>query len=161
MELSAEDRQFFAAVVEIIFSNPFDDARADIRALAPGAPPASDKHPFGAIVPALTERLDKLAAAGVTTPKDVTARDRILFGYVLLFRVYHHYVDEFDALIAAQLVRGDEPVAVRFADPLLAELGACGFGSAETMRRRFQQSLGVSPSAYRARFRRRPAPATS
>lgn len=31
----------------------------------------------------------------------------------------------------------------------------CGFGSAETMRRRFQQSLGVSPSAYRARFTRR------
>ncbi len=31
----------------------------------------------------------------------------------------------------------------------------CGFGSAETMRRRFQQSLGVSPSEYRARFRSR------
>jgi transcriptional regulator GlxA family with amidase domain len=30
----------------------------------------------------------------------------------------------------------------------------CGFGSAETMRRRFQHSLGVSPSEYRARFRR-------
>jgi len=134
MELSAEDRQFFAAVVEIIFSNPFDDARADIRALAPGAPRASDKHPFGAIVPALTERLDKLAAAGVTTPKDVTARDRTLFGYVLLFRVYHHYVDQFDALIAEQLVRGDEPVAVSFAAPLLAELGACGFDSADASR---------------------------
>ena len=30
----------------------------------------------------------------------------------------------------------------------------CGFGSAETMRRRFQQSLGVAPSEYRARFAR-------
>ncbi|MCP3983252.1 MAG: helix-turn-helix domain-containing protein, partial [bacterium] len=30
----------------------------------------------------------------------------------------------------------------------------CGFGSAETMRRRFQQSLGVPPSEYRARFTR-------
>ncbi len=30
----------------------------------------------------------------------------------------------------------------------------CGFGSAETMRRRFQQSLGVPPSSYRARFTR-------
>jgi transcriptional regulator GlxA family with amidase domain len=33
----------------------------------------------------------------------------------------------------------------------------CGFGTAETMRRRFQQSLGVSPSEYRARFRRPPS----
>lgn len=31
---------------------------------------------------------------------------------------------------------------------------ACGFGSAETMRRGFQRTLGVSPGAYRARFRR-------
>lgn len=34
---------------------------------------------------------------------------------------------------------------------------SCGFGSAETMRRRFQQSLGVSPSEYRDRFRRPPS----
>jgi transcriptional regulator GlxA family with amidase domain len=30
----------------------------------------------------------------------------------------------------------------------------CGFGTAETMRRRFQHALGVPPSEYRARFRR-------
>ncbi len=35
----------------------------------------------------------------------------------------------------------------------VAEL--CGFGSAETMRRRFQQSLGVAPSEYRSRFAHR------
>jgi len=32
----------------------------------------------------------------------------------------------------------------------------CGFGSAETMRRRFQHALGIAPSEYRARFRREP-----
>jgi transcriptional regulator GlxA family with amidase domain len=31
--------------------------------------------------------------------------------------------------------------------------GQAGFGSAETMRRTFQQTLGVAPTAYRARFR--------
>jgi sigma-54 specific flagellar transcriptional regulator A len=137
MELNAEDRQFFAAVVAIIFSNPFDDARADIRALVPGAPrsaAAISKHPFGAIVPALEERLDKLAAAGVVTGKDVSAGDRELFGYVLLFRVYHHYADQFDALIAEQLARGDEPAAATFADALLAELRACGFNSDDACR---------------------------
>jgi DNA-binding NtrC family response regulator len=134
MELNSDDREFFNAVVEIIFSNPFDDARADIRALAPGAPGASGNHPFGAIVPALQERLEKLAAAGVTTPKDVPSRDRALFGYVLLFRVYHHYVDQFDALIAEQLARGDEPVPVTFADALLAELRACGFNAGDACR---------------------------
>jgi sigma-54 specific flagellar transcriptional regulator A len=134
MELNADDRQFFAGVVEIIFSNPFDDARADIRALAPGAPRGGDNHPFGAIVPALQERLERLAAAGISTPKDVSTRDRTLFGYVLLFRVYDRYVDQFDALIAEQLTRGDEPAPASFVPALLAELRDCGFNAGDAGR---------------------------
>ncbi|MCX5124461.1 GlxA family transcriptional regulator [Streptomyces sp. NBC_00193] len=38
-------------------------------------------------------------------------------------------------------------------DPVDAVAAQSGFGSAETMRRVFQQSLGVAPTAYRARFR--------
>lgn len=34
-----------------------------------------------------------------------------------------------------------------------------GFGSSETMRRVFQQALGLSPTVYRARFRTTTAPA--
>ena len=41
MDLPADNRQFFSAVAEVIFSNPFDDARADIRALIPDAPRAT------------------------------------------------------------------------------------------------------------------------
>lgn len=36
-----------------------------------------------------------------------------------------------------------------------------GFGSSETMRRVFQQTFGVSPTVYRARFRTTSAPATA
>ncbi|WP_406675491.1 helix-turn-helix domain-containing protein [Nonomuraea sp. N2-4H] len=46
-------------------------------------------------------------------------------------------------------------------DPVPAVARACGFGSDETMRRAFLRVLGVSPSAYRHRFRlagRRNAP---
>jgi len=137
MELNAEDREFLAAVAAIIFSNPFDDVRADIRALVPGAPRTTgtaNTHPFGAIAPALEERLEKLAAAGITTPDDVAARDREILRYGLLFRVYHHYVGHFDALIAEQLSRGDEPAAVTFAGTLLAELRAGGFGDDDAAR---------------------------
>jgi transcriptional regulator GlxA family with amidase domain len=38
-------------------------------------------------------------------------------------------------------------------DPVDAVAGQAGFGSAESMRRAFQQALGISPTAYRARFR--------
>ena len=101
MELSADDRRFFAAVAEIIFSNPFDDARAEIRDLVPDAPRKSDAagdHPFAAIVPAVEERLGKLEATGVRRVEDVAERDRDLLSYALLFRVYHHHADRFDSL---------------------------------------------------------------
>lgn len=45
----------------------------------------------------------------------------------------------------ALLESGDDPVDT------VAE--AAGFGSSETMRRVFQHTLGIAPTAYRARFR--------
>jgi transcriptional regulator GlxA family with amidase domain len=41
----------------------------------------------------------------------------------------------------------------RDAGPVEAVAAACGFGSAETMRRAFLRVLGVGPAEYRARFR--------
>ena len=137
MGLRAEDREFFATFAGIIFSNPFDDVRADIRALVPDAPRGavtSGLHPFGAVVPALEARLDALAAAGIANRNDVGGKDRELLGYALLFRVYHHHVDHFDALITEQLAKGDEPVAVPFADGLLSSLRACGFNADQALR---------------------------
>jgi DNA-binding NtrC family response regulator len=132
MELNADDRRFFATVAGIIFSNPFDDARDAVRALVPDAPRttgAVSDHPFAAIVPCVEERLSKLESAGIRSVDDVATRDRDLLGYALLFRAYHHHVDQFDTLIAEQLIRGDEPVTAPFADALLDGLHACGFAS--------------------------------
>jgi transcriptional regulator GlxA family with amidase domain len=52
-----------------------------------------------------------------------------------------------------QLEEGSEPVA-RVAE-------ACGFGTAETMRRVFLRRLGVAPAEYRRRFNARGAPAAA
>lgn len=45
---------------------------------------------------------------------------------------------------------GDLPVS----ESAIEVASTCGSGSAETMQRGFQQSLGVSPSEYRTRFTR-------
>ena len=137
MELKAEDRDFFAVIAEIIFSNPFDDPHEQIGALVPGVPRTTGSvsgHPFAVIVPAVEERLKTLEATGISVTTDVAVRDRENFGYALLFRTYHQYADRFDALIAEQLTRGDEPAAAGFADPLLADLRACGFKNGDAFR---------------------------
>ncbi len=46
-------------------------------------------------------------------------------------------------------------------DPVEAVADGAGFGSAETMRRAFQQTLGVSPTHYRARFRTTAGPSVA
>ena len=57
------------------------------------------------------------------------------------------YVQRVRVERARQLLEADAMSVEEVAD-------TCGFGSAEMMRRRFQQSIGVAPSEYRARFRR-------
>jgi transcriptional regulator GlxA family with amidase domain len=52
-----------------------------------------------------------------------------------------------------RLEEGSEPVAV--------VAGACGFGTAETMRRVFLRRLGVGPAEYRRRFHARSEPAAA
>jgi transcriptional regulator GlxA family with amidase domain len=44
------------------------------------------------------------------------------------------------------------------AEPVAAVATACGFGTAETMRRSFMRALGVAPAEYRRRFQGRAAP---
>ena len=140
MELSSEDRRWFDSIAAIIFSNPFDEPDDAIRDLVPAqggvraARGARASHPFAALAPVLDERLGALEAAGIRSRNDVTTRDRELLGYLLLFRIYHRYVDRFDALITEQHARGDEPVPVDFADALLGELAAAGFDAAEADR---------------------------
>ena len=137
MQLPSEDREFFSAVAGIIYSNPFDDARADILALAPGARPSvqsADNHPFGALAPAVDERLATLAKVGVATLDDVVSEDRELVQTAFLFQIYHRHVDQLDELIDDQLAAGDEPVEATFVDELLAKLRARGFGEDEAMR---------------------------
>ncbi|NIM27877.1 MAG: sigma-54-dependent Fis family transcriptional regulator [Gammaproteobacteria bacterium] len=129
MQLSPDDRRFFAAVAEIIFSNPFDDARAEVRALIPDAPGTGvgRKHPFAALLPPVEARLSALAADGIRVVHDVASRDRDLFSHALLFRAYQRSAEHFDRLIIEQLAAGDEPAAAPFAQALLDELSACGF----------------------------------
>jgi transcriptional regulator GlxA family with amidase domain len=60
------------------------------------------------------------------------------------------------AYVAAVRIERAKQRLERSAEPIEQIAGACGFGTAETMRRAFARRVGVAPSAYRARFRRAP-----
>lgn len=91
--------------------------------------------------PAAGHRMDALARAAGVSPRHLGRLFRAETGMSPGRYVESVRLEAARALLEA----GNDAVDV--------VAGQAGFGSAETMRRTFQQTLGVAPTAYRARFR--------
>lgn len=129
-KLTAEDREFFELVASAIFVNPFSDERARVDALIVGDTAASGADAAERVrlfVPRVRERIGKLDASGLGKPQLFAAQEKELLEYAHLFNIYHRHIDDFDALIQAQVEHGDSPIRVPFADEVLKALKAHGF----------------------------------
>jgi transcriptional regulator with AAA-type ATPase domain len=117
--LSAEERQFFAALAEVVFGNPFTVARtALIQRLAPDAPGdlTSDREALARVVGPRLQRL--LSEAQLNRLGD---EDRRLVEPAVYYVCYHRYVPQLDALIERQ-AKGGASLPVSFAEEAIGEL---------------------------------------
>lgn len=117
--LSASDREFFAALADVVFGNPFSPQRDQlIVRLAPDAPLGdltSDREALARVVgPRLAPVLREAGR--------MRGEDRELVEPGLLYVCYHRYVPQIDALIERQARQGGAPLAVPFGDELIAQL---------------------------------------
>jgi len=115
---SASDREFFSALADVCYGNPFSPERAALIArLAPGATPGD-----------LTE--DREALARLVGPRlapwlrgnRLTAEDRRLLEPALLYVGYHRCVPELDAHIERQARQGGAPLPVPFAEAAIGDM---------------------------------------
>jgi DNA-binding NtrC family response regulator len=122
IRLSAADREFFAALGDVVFGNPFSTQRAAlIVRLAPGAllgDLTSDREALARIVAARVAPLFGEGAAGFHR---LNAEDRRLAEAALFYVSYHGYVPELDALIERQ-AKGGASLPVPFAEEAIAQL---------------------------------------
>jgi DNA-binding NtrC family response regulator len=121
--LSAADREFLAALADVVFGNPFTPERtALIQRLAPDAPGdlTSDREALARVV---APRLQPLLNA----THSMSDADRRLVEPALLYVCYHRYVPQIDALIERQAAQQGAPLAVPFGDEVMAELVRSGF----------------------------------
>src|SRR5688500_18050740 len=96
--LSASDREFFAAVADVVFGNPFSARRAElIGRLAPDTK-LSDAE---ALVRVAAPRLTPWLKEGAPSPQ-LSAEDRRLLEPALLYLGYHRAIAQLDALIERQ-----------------------------------------------------------
>jgi DNA-binding NtrC family response regulator len=117
--LSALDREFFAALGDVVFGNPFSPKRDQlIVRLAPDAPLGdltSDREALARVVRPRLELVLRKAGR-------MRGEERELVETGLLYVCYHRHVPEIDALIERQARQGGAPLAVPFGEKVIAEL---------------------------------------
>jgi hypothetical protein len=134
-KLTASDREFFAALADVVFGNPFTPQRAElIVRLAPGAPLGDMTTHREALAQVVGPRLRPWLEGGVAALEKVGAEDRRLLEPPLLYVAYHRCVPQLDAHIEKQAGQGGASLAVPLADDVIAELVRSGFPEKRAVR---------------------------
>src|SRR5947208_6179395 len=121
--ISEADREFLAALGEVVFGNPFSAERAQrIVRLVPDVALGDLDSNREALARVVEPRLERLLADGAQALKRLGVEDRRLLELAFLYVCYHRYVPQIDALIERQATQGGPSLAVPFAGEAIAQL---------------------------------------
>ena len=116
--MSPSEAEFFAALGDVVYGNPFSPERAALIArLAPGAKPGDLTQDREALARLVAPRLAPWLAN-----RRLTAEERGLLEPALLYVGYHRCVPELDAHIEVQARHGGAPQPMPFAEQAIADL---------------------------------------
>src|SRR5437773_5375809 len=133
--LSTPDRDFFAALADIVFGNPFTPQRDQlIVRLAPGAPLGDLTSDREALARVVGPRLEPWLREGAAALQKLSAEDKRLLEPGFLYICYQRCVPQLDSLIERQAGKGGAPLAVPFGDEAIADLVRCGFSEEQAVR---------------------------
>ena len=133
--LAPVDREFLAALADVVFGNPYSRERAAlIVRLAPEAQLGDLTENREALARVAQQRLEPLLRGGATRTKQFGAEDRRLLEPAYLYVSYHRYIPQLDALIERQARQGGAPLPVAFADEAIGELVRSGFDEERAVR---------------------------
>src|SRR5881397_2054964 len=134
-KLGQSDRDFFAALADVVFGNPFTPQRDQlIVRLAPGAPLGdltSDREALARIV---GPRLEPWLREGAAALQKLSAEDRRLLEPGFIYVCYHRCVPQLDSLIERQAGQGGAPLTVPFGDEVIADLVRSGLSEERAVR---------------------------
>src|SRR6266480_3955249 len=127
--LTAADREFFAALADVVFGNPFTPQRAElILRLVPGASLGDLTRDREALPRVVAPRLQRLQ------DQHLGEEERRLLEAALWHVCYHRAVPQLDALIEQQAKQAGAALAVTFADDVIAELLRGGLSEERALR---------------------------
>jgi DNA-binding NtrC family response regulator len=132
-DVLAEDWSFFEDVSSAAFANPFGKQRENLDLRIGGSSAEIAAGPaLKAALARIGEKIDGISGGGF--PGRHEGRRREILRSVILFHVFHKYIDRFDDHIKAQERKGGAPHPVDFAGEALRDLMSFGFGEAEALK---------------------------
>ncbi len=127
LSLTPAEREFFKAVAQAAFTNPFSQTRVELDRKIAGSDAAMSWDDLVELaITRITERLALLRTSGRDDLKRYDTADRELLRTAFLFDIYHRYRQIFDDFILKQLAAGDTPIPVPFSKELLTAMSALG-----------------------------------
>lgn len=133
--LPSADRDFFTALGDVVFGNPFTTQRAQlIVRLAPDAPLGDLTSSRETLARVVESRLEPWLRDGAQAWSRLGADDRRLLEPGVLYVCYHRYVPPIDALIERQAAQGGPSLTVSFAGEAIAELMRRGLSEERAVR---------------------------
>ena len=132
--VSVGDQEFFGALADVVFGNPFSAQRIELIArLASGAQSGDLRSDPEALVRVVNPRIAPWVKDGASVPR-LSGEDRQLLEPAFLYLCYHRAIAQLDALIERQKGKGGEPLAVPFADEVIGDLVRSGIAEERAVR---------------------------
>jgi len=134
-KLDPEEREYFELVNRAVLSNPFSAERDRIDKEIAGRLPGNDRiEQIDAAIREVSSRLKNLRRKGRLDVGRYAGEDRRIMERSLAFDVFYRYVDDLDKHIQDQIVRGEKPLIVTFANDMLGDMQAGGISRAAAIR---------------------------
>jgi DNA-binding NtrC family response regulator len=131
--LQPSEREFFAALDDVVYGNPFSDEREKlIQRLVPGATAEELVRDQDALRRLVEPRLSAYATHADLERLEPRERQHLLSAF--LYVCYHHHIPAFDELIARQIAGKDAPPMERTHRSVVAELAQRGVEEDEATR---------------------------
>ena len=131
--LKASEREFFAALGDVVYGNPFSDARGQVvQRLVPNATKEQLAIDEDALRRIVEPHLAPYGERDVL--KRLDAEDRLHLQTAFLYVCYHRHLPQMDELIEHEVARREPPSADRIARSVIGELAQCGIDEDEGTR---------------------------
>lgn len=135
IQLEADDREILTKISEAAFANPFGSDRNELDLNIAGPSNfGSGLDVIDRVIRKVADLVNRLEAAGRADIRIYEQSERDLIETVLLFKIFHDYLDDFDRLIRDQIKAGDTPCQVRFAGDVFSAFARYGFAAERGLR---------------------------